>query len=271
MSREIQSYLIEGRTLTNHPLILDATNDQNWIRGSLSQVSYDALMLASNHNPYNFDDDANNDLGDVIRATNVLATQINNPINYGDNKAGMFTANGKALIEKPCFTYFDLYSFGLSGEEGMTGFLSICGLPTDTSQRVLLLATAFLLINDAVIALENQKESFAAYLLFQAGECITDVRLIDFDSIVEPEKLKRALQNTLSERGRKGAQAKLDNDPKQKAKLEAHRLWKDWQSGKKLHKSKKEFCDYVVKTIPEIKAVKTIERWDIEWKKERIK
>lgn len=76
----------------------------------------------------------------------------------------------------------------------MTGFLSVCGLPTDTSMRVLLLATAFLLINDAVIALEDQKESFAAHLLYQAGECITFVRLIDFDAIVEPEKLKQALK-----------------------------------------------------------------------------
>jgi len=271
MSRETQSYLIEGRTLTNRPLILDATNDQNWIRGSLSQVSNDAFMLASNHDPYNFDDDANNDLGDVIRATKALSTQLNNPVHYDTNKAGKFTAKGKALIEKPCFTYFDLFSFGITGEEGMTGFLSVCGLPADTSERVLLLATALLLINDAVIALENKKESFAAHLLFQAGECITDVRLIDFDAIVEPEKLKQAVENALSERGRKGAQAMLDKNLKQKAKLEARSLWEDWQSGKTLHKSKKAFCDYVVKTISIIEAVKTVERWDLDWKKERSK
>jgi len=272
MSTETQSYIFHGRTLTNSPIILDATNEQNWIRVSLSAVNCNACALASSYydyDPFNFQFDDDFDI--VIRATKALSTQINNPIHYGGSEAGWFTAKGKALIEKPCFTYFNLYDFGITGEEGMTGFLSVCGLPTDTSMRVLLLATAFLLINDAVIALEDQKESFAAHLLYQAGECITFVRLIDFDAIVEPEKLKQALKNALSERGSKAAQVKLDNDPKQKAKPKAHSLWKDWQSGKTLHKSKKAFCDYVVKTIPEIEAVKTIERWDIEWKKEQSK
>jgi hypothetical protein len=104
-------------------------------------------------------------------------------------------------LPDPSFTYWDLFQYGMTGEDGRVGFLKICGLPEETPDTVLLLATGLLLIDDAVKALESGKEAFAGYLVHQATECVYEARLLSW-STLSPVQVKQAVRAQLSERGR---------------------------------------------------------------------
>lgn len=67
---------------------------------------------------------------------------------------------------------------------------------------------------------------------------------------------------------KRGAAAKLANDPKQKAKVKAFELWQDWQTGKALHKSGAAFARHVMNKLPDLENQKTIERWVTHWRRE---
>jgi hypothetical protein len=85
----------------------------------------------------------------------------------------------------------------------------------------------------------------------------------DFKKMVDTiQRLGRA------EQGRAGASAKLANDAVQAAKVEAFKLWGDWQTGKTLHKSGAAFALHVVVTLPVIQNTKTVERWVTAWRNE---
>ena len=67
----------------------------------------------------------------------------------------------------------------------------------------------------------------------------------------------------------KAAKAKNKIDPKQRAKIDAKKLWQDWQNGKTLHKGAAAFARYVCKQYPVIENPTTVERWARKWATER--
>jgi hypothetical protein len=84
----------------------------------------------------------------------------------------------------------------------------------------------------------------------------------DEESPLAPVIRKRVI----SEIARKGADARLANDPKQAAKETAKDMWRSWQSGKSRHKSGAAFARHVVDTLKVIDSTKTVERWMQEWR-----
>lgn len=78
----------------------------------------------------------------------------------------------------------------------------------------------------------------------------------------QQESLPKATRSALAKHA---AAAKLQNDPKQKAKLEAHKLWQDWQARPTLYKSGAAFQRDVVAKLPLIESTKTVERWCRGW------
>lgn len=82
------------------------------------------------------------------------------------------------------------------------------------------------------------------------------------------KELEQAPVKARKEVARKAAAQRVENDPKQQAKVEARRMWEDWQEGRTRHKSGAAFARYVVNSIPIIESEETVKRWDREWRKE---
>lgn len=74
-----------------------------------------------------------------------------------------------------------------------------------------------------------------------------------------------ALEKARNDR-RHGALQKLMRDPKQAAKKEAFKAWKDWQAGRVIHKSQAAFARFIVDTFPTLENPKSVERWAKEWR-----
>lgn len=90
-------------------------------------------------------------------------------------------------------------------------------------------------------------------------------------STVDKKTKKQIMKDFASTFARSGAEAKLANDPKQIAKADAFELWKDWQSGKLLHKSGAAFARFVCDKYPVLESSTTVERWARKWKAEEAK
>lgn len=81
----------------------------------------------------------------------------------------------------------------------------------------------------------------------------------------QSEPLVEEALKTRNDRKR-GAAARLSNDPKQAAKKEAFKAWKDWQAGRVIHKSQASFARFIVDTFPTLENPKSVERWAKEWR-----
>jgi hypothetical protein len=184
--------LRNGLTIGGQPIILQATLEQNWLRCAISSANHRLCNLAM----------AQGDrTGRIVEIATALAANAHRAVHYGDNRPGSFSASGKPLLPAPRFTYFDLWQFGSTGEEGTLGLLRECGLPDSTSPDDLLVAVGLLLTDAAVAALDVPTESFAGFLLHQATECSEHATFIKLRDMPQPEAL-RLFEQMLSERGR---------------------------------------------------------------------
>lgn len=260
---EFHRNVFNGKTLSGKPIILEATDPQNWLRSAVSELNY--ALLFSQETDYDADYIAT--IGDIART---LRANINNPIHYDTNKPGLFLAKGTALLPNPRFTCADLINFGISGPRHVIGFLEDCGLSINISLPDIFIAGAFVLIDECIDALESGEESFAANLLYRAKELQMDVWLMRFGRS-SPEKQKETIRKAFSERGRLAAEAMLAKSPKQAAKAKAKELWLEWQNGRAIHKSGAAFARHVVRTLPDIESEKSVERWVTEWREEAKK
>lgn len=65
---------------------------------------------------------------------------------------------------------------------------------------------------------------------------------------------------------KKAAKAKLENDPTQAAKAEAHKLWLAWQAGETIYANQSDFCRHVCERL-DLKDVGNVGTWCRRWKK----
>jgi hypothetical protein len=79
------------------------------------------------------------------------------------------------------------------------------------------------------------------------------------------EDFARRVRSNLA---RVAARASVANSPKQAAKAEAFKLWRDWATGKAKYKSGAAFARDVCARFPVIENQKTAERWATQWRKE---
>lgn len=75
-----------------------------------------------------------------------------------------------------------------------------------------------------------------------------------------------AAKKALKQKAQMGARARLQSDPKQAAKVEALRMWTDWQAGKSIHASGAAFARKVV-DLTAIEDPNTVQRWIRQWRR----
>lgn len=184
------SYLRDGKTVNGQKILLDGALEQNWLRTSLSQLQHDLSRVAL----AGVDPNGNSSeiFASLFAVVDALKSDFQNPDHYGDNQPGLFDSGGRALLPKPVFTYWDLLQFGVTGEDGLQGFLDICSLPATTTQTKVFVATGWLLVDAAVSAANHGRDAFAGHLMFQATQCESEARL-DYLQQIPIKELKAAV------------------------------------------------------------------------------
>ncbi|MEO5811041.1 MAG: hypothetical protein ABIU96_02005 [Rhodanobacter sp.] len=81
------------------------------------------------------------------------------------------------------------------------------------------------------------------------------------------DEIPKVRAAVILQQAKRGAMQRIfnDRDGKQKAKAETFMLWKDWHSGKTLHKSGAAFARFARTQHPEIESPTTVERWVRKW------
>lgn len=98
-----------------------------------------------------------------------------------------------------------------------------------------------------------------------AGARNPETRLGRVHAIVRAFDERIAGEKALKQKARKGVEARLQSDPKQAAKAEAFRLWRDWQTGKAVYASGAAFARHVVEQTV-IEDPNTVQRWMRAWR-----
>lgn len=265
--------LYEGNTIGCRLISANGTDQKNWIKIQLSTLNHRLISLElGSKNP--IEDKKNYDVlapfHQVAAVAGILKANFLNPIHYGDNKPGFFNQKGESLIPEPQFTYWDLFQYGVSGENGFAGFVRDCQLPVNTSEFSVLIATGLLLVDSAAESLDRDDASFASYLLGQAQDCSECAFLLSLTK-QESGKIKIAIQSELKNRGANAAKARYtrDKDGKQALKAWVYECWQAWQLNTTNYKGDTEFArDMLDKEPDKLKSEVVITRWARKWKSE---
>lgn len=254
--------LDEGHTVGGRPIYLYETNAENWIRSSLMGVQLRLIQLI----------EAPGKRGAVLPLAKVLKANFSNPVHYGDNKPGTWFASGMATTSDPEFTFWDLYQYGITGEDGFDGFTRDCGLPNATTHLSVVAVIGLLLIDSATVAMEAKRLSWAGHLMSQAQDCAEIALLIKLSETKQSE-IHAATREALSARGVSAMKARYakDKDGKQAAKKWVYECWRDWQAKPEKYKNASTFArDMLDKQPDRLTTEIVITRWVRTWKKEEM-
>ena len=190
-------YLIDGRTIAGREILLKGTHEQNWIRSAL--ISVQTHLMGVDPSAGDAEVVWIEAMTAAIEVSEALVENLSNPIHYGDNKPGLFDIGGRPITPDRVHTYFDLWQFGVTGEDGFDGFIRDCDLPPDTQPAAVLRAAGFLLVDEGVTALQGGRDAFAGYLMYQAQELALDGTLLELNELT-PGKIKQAIEARMSSR-----------------------------------------------------------------------
>lgn len=230
--------LKRGQTCLGRMIHRPDTDRQNWARGAASHLSA-RIKWALEKLPHD------ERLLDITIER--LRSNFNNPIHYGDNKPGFVFASGVPTVPDPRFTYFDLWQFGITGEDGYKGFLRDCGLPDSVPFIVVVAATSLLLIDDAIDAMDRDDPWYANWVLFQAYELTEDMVSREVRESARPEIIRQFAS----------AGGKARHQDKQAYKED---ILKAWGTGK-FNGNKSRCARWARLQFPTIQSVETIKRW----------
>jgi hypothetical protein len=173
MATRLRIRIRRGETCLGRRIFLPKTDRQNWERKAAAALSAQ-IKWALERQSYD-----KKILGEAIKC---LHRNLSNPIHYGDSKPGWTFGDipgnprpGTLVVPDARFNYFDLFSFGISGEYGYEGFLRDCGLPSSVPYIVVVAATCLLLIDDAVDAMDCSDPWYASWALYQAHDLLGDL------------------------------------------------------------------------------------------------
>jgi hypothetical protein len=147
------------------------------------------LLLAAREIRYQaFADDPEVDVFDeVLAVSRLLQVQVDNPAHYGENLPGYFIEE-RLIPGSDRFTCAELVNYGPSGEHGLAGFYRACGLPETTSEKVMYLAAALAVIDEALLEFERGNDHFAMELAVQALDLANEARMAHFAPAIEQGK-----------------------------------------------------------------------------------
>jgi hypothetical protein len=186
---ERRSYCFErGKTCLGRNIFLPQTAGQNWARKAISSLS---AQLQWTLERQSYDERL---LGEVIER---LKLNLPNPIHYGENKPGWTFGDipgdpkpGTLVVPDARFNYFDLFSFGISGEDGYEGFLRDCGLAPSTPYTHVVAATALLLLDEAIQTLDSENPWYPTWALYQAHDLLDELQSRESEKEVERRERK---------------------------------------------------------------------------------
>lgn len=188
--------------------------------------------------------------GALSRTIAALQANLNNPVHYGDWEVGLWDVDGRSLLIDPKRNYGDLIAFGLGGEDGFAGFLRDCGLPSDTSEALVMGCAGLLLVDQAVEAIDNTDLMGAIPLLYEAQDLADRL-----GSMRGEEHQKRKRSREKSEHGKKA------HEKTEKIKAEMLRVWDEDQAKQvKAFKNRSEWARWVAEAT-EIDTPETPLRW----------
>ena len=267
MENSVYRMLSEARSIGGGLILKPETAEENWARSSLWAVNYQLIRFATveaekhdNKYPY------------IFAIAETLRANFNNPIHYGDNRPGTFTSLGKAVAPDPVFTFWDLWQYGTTGEDGFNGFIRDSGLPKATTEQSVIAVIGLLLVDDALAAMEVQRLSWASHLLSQAKDCAEEALLHELLQTKE-EDIRSAIQEAISARGVHAMKARYakDTDGKQAAKKWVKECWRDWKAKPEKYKNASAFArDMLDKQPDRLTTEVVVSRWVRDWEKEKI-
>ncbi len=244
METRLLHRLERGKTCLGRNIYLPETSRQNWARSAASSLSTQIKRALERQSC---------DEQLLSAAIEQLKLNLSNPIHFGDRKKPEWTFGdipgnpepGTSVVPDARFNYFDLFSFGISGEDGYGGFLRDCGMPTAMPYTHIVAATALLLLDDAIQALDSENPWYATWALYQAHDLLDELQSREGDREAE-----RKARKGFASAGGKARHAKTDDC---KAPI-----LREWKTGK--FKGNKTACaQWAVKQYP-IEDV-TVKRW----------
>lgn len=207
MTRDIRvDYLWNGKTVNGRTFFLPEPREQNWLRAAMRRVETFVTAAASEVGPSE-GDDLDSWWKPFLDAVSGLERNLHNPAQYEDNRPGLFSENGKPLLVDPVFTFFDLYQYGVTGEDGFSGFVRDCEIPAGTTEPVLLVAVAMLSLDSAVEAADGGRDAFAAYLMNEASDASQLASLVFLEASPASD-VKRAIRDQLARAGRRSGEVR---------------------------------------------------------------
>ena len=273
MSTAKAKALQSGKTIGGRSVDATGTDQRNWGLIHLSHVNHRLAMMARLRVAK---EDAAHSGGDftqyipIAEVAERLVVNLENPIHYEDNTPGYCNSSGERLVPDPKFSYWDLYQYGVTGEDGLEGFLRDCGLPLNTAEPDVLIATGLLLADSAATAIAEKKDSLASYLLGQAQDSAEEAMLLLLAD-KDPDQVKTAIADEMKSRSSAAARSRYaqDKDGKQAVKAWVRECWDAWQISPEKYPSAAAFARDMLDKQPEkLTSSVVVERWARDWSKQ---
>jgi hypothetical protein len=169
---------------------------------------------------------------------------------FGSAQPGMFGLNGEQLFVEPMRSFGELVSSADDNEDGFSGFLKDCGLPLDTSRKVVIGCATLLDLDVALEQIESGQCWRVSWTIYGAAESAQEIQEIIIDESLREERRKKA--------SGAGKAAHKDTNEFKKEVL------KEWAEGK--FKNAAACARWACRQFP-IEATETPLRWIREYKK----
>jgi hypothetical protein len=234
----LYAQIASATTVSGRQIFVRATDRQNHYRRHLSELSWQVVSSLDRHG-----------LSETMFADTIekLRTAKGDPTHYGDNSPGSFfdDAARTAIVPDPRFSYWNLYEYGVVGEEGFEGFKRDCGISPSIDHPTLCGLIVLLLIDSAVELLDHGDAFLAASDGMEAALCV--------EQMFHDRGYRDMLQEARRDLARKGGAAAHRETDEYKAQVVAK-----WRSGE--FPTKAAAARWAMRQFP-LRSTEVIARW----------
>lgn len=227
-----------ARTLSGRDIYKPVTDRQNHFRSRLSELSWSVISSLERH-----------ELAETLLVETVekLRRAKSDPRHYGDNKPDTYfdDRSRTPVVPDPTFSYWNLYEYGITGEGGFDGFISIAGIDPTIDNATLCGLIALLLIDSAVERLDNDDPFLAASDGMEAALCV--------EQMFHDRSYRHMLQKARTDLARKGGAARHRETGAYKTQVVAK-----WRTG--AFKSKAAAARWAMRQFP-LPSQEVVVRW----------
>lgn len=230
--------LAAARTLSGRDIYKRRTDRQNHFRSRLSELSWQVVTSLERHGL------TESRLVDTIEK---LRAAKNDPRHYGDNTPGAYFDDRlrTPVVPDPSFSYWNLYEYGITGEDGFEGFIALALIDPEIDDPTLCGLIALLLIDSAVGHLDKDDPFLAASDAMEAASCV--------EQMFHDRRYRQMLQEARKELARKGGAAAHRETDEYKTQVIAK-----WNSG--VFKTKADAARWAMKEFP-LRNQEVVVRW----------